>query len=181
MKLIGVCDQNRLEKIQNLYEEAFPLAERRSFHLILQTRDKGQAEILAIEDENGDFLGLVITAKHKDLVLLDYFAISPNHRGSGIGSKVFQDLIQKYADKRFFLEIERTDVGADNQLERLKRKDFYIRNGMQNMSFLVRAFGVEMEILTYNCKLNYEDYFDLYYDLFGEKFSQNISLINECV
>ena len=73
MKLIEAINQNQLEKIQNLYNEAFPLPERKSFSRLIQTRDKGNAEILAIE--NDDFLGLAITAIYKDLVLLDYFAI----------------------------------------------------------------------------------------------------------
>lgn len=75
MKLIEAINQNQLEKIQNLYNEAFPLPERKSFSRLIQTRDKGNAEILAIENENDDFLGLAITAIYKDLVLLDYFAI----------------------------------------------------------------------------------------------------------
>ena len=177
MHLIEALNQNRLNKIQDLYVEAFPQAERKSFELLLKTRDNGQAEILSVENENNDFLGLAITAQYQDMVLLDYFAISPNQRSSGVGSKVFQLLKQRYADKRFFLEIERTDIVADNQLQRQKRKAFYLKNGMQNMPFLVDLFGVEMEILTHNCELNFDDYFTLYHSLFGEKISQYISLV----
>ena len=130
MKLIEAINQSHLEKIQNLYNESFPSAERKSFSRLIQTRDKGNAEILAIENENNDFLGLAITAMYKDLVLLDYFAILPTQRGAGIGSKIFQSLKQKYANKRFFLEIERTDIPADNQHQRQKRKAFYLKNGM---------------------------------------------------
>ncbi len=176
MHLIEAFNQNRLNKIQDLYIEAFPQTERKSFDLLLKTRDNGQAEILSIENENNDFLGLAITAQHQDMVLLDYFAISPNQRSSGIGSKVFQLLKQRYADKRFFLEIERTDIVADNQLQRQKRKAFYLKNGMQDMPFTVNLCGIEMEILAYNCKLSFQDYFNLYHCLFGEHISRYISL-----
>ena len=177
MKLIEAINQSHLEKIQNLYNEAFPSAERKSFSRLIQTRDKGNAEILAIENENNDFLGLAITAMYKDLVLLDYFAILPTQRGAGIGSKIFQSLKQKYANKRFFLEIERTDIPADNQHQRQKRKAFYLKNGMSNMPFFVNLCGMEMEILANNCKLDYEEYFSLYHNLFGKDISQYISLV----
>lgn len=177
MKLVTELDKKRLKKIQDLYIEAFPLTERKSFDSLLKNKDNGHAEILSVENENNDFLGLAITAQHQDMVLLDYFAISPNQRSSGVGSKVFQLLKQRYADKRFFLEIERTDIVADNQLQRQKRKAFYLKNGMRNMPFLVDLFGVEMEILTHNCELNFDDYFTLYHSLFGKNISQHISLV----
>ncbi len=177
MHLIEALNQNRLNKIQDLYIEAFPQAERKPFDLLLKTRDNGKAEILSVENENNDFLGLAITAQHQDMVLLDYFAISPNQRSSGVGSKVFQLLKQRYADKRFFLEIERTDIVADNQLQRQKRKAFYLKNGMQNMPFSVNLCGIEMEILAYHCELSFQDYFNLYHNLFGERISRHISLI----
>ena len=176
MKLVEAHDVNRLNKIQDLYNEAFPLAERKSFSLLLKTRDSGQAEILSIENENNDFLGLAITAQYLDLVLLDYFAIASTQRGSGIGSKVFQLLKQRYADKRFFLEIERTDVPADNQLIRQKRKAFYLKHGMKNAPFMVNLCGVEMEILAHDCELSFQDYFNLYHSLFGAHISRYISL-----
>ena len=44
-------------------------------------------EILAAENNHKDFTGLAITARHRDLVMLDYFAISPCHRQGGVGSK----------------------------------------------------------------------------------------------
>lgn len=177
MYLIEALNQNRLNKIQDLYIEAFPQAERKPFDLLLKTRDSGQAEILSVENENNDFLGLAITAQYQDMILLDYFAISPNQRSSGVGSKVFQLLKQRYADKRFFLEIERTDIVADNQLQRQKRKAFYIKNGMKNMPFRVNLCGVEMEILAHDCYLSFQDYFNLYHNLFGERISRHISLI----
>lgn len=179
MKLVEAVDKNRLNKIQNLYIEAFPSTERKSFDLLLKTRDNGQAEILSIENENNDFLGLVITAQYLDMVLLDYFAISPNLRSAGIGSKVFQLLKQRYANNRFFLEIECADVSADNQLQRQKRKAFYIKNGMKNMPFRVNLCGIEMEILAYNCYLSFQDYFNLYHSLFGEHISRHISLAKQ--
>lgn len=133
-------------------------------------------EILAAENNHKDFTGLAITARHRDLVMLDYFAISPCHRQGGVGSKVFRMLKERYAGQRFFLEIESTLVKAENAEQRKRRKAFYLKNGMVDMPFTVDAFGVEMEILADGCSLEFEEYRDLYHSLFGASAHGRIKL-----
>ena len=43
-------------------------------------------EILSIENDTGDFLGLAITILYNGIVLLDYFAVDDSQRDGGIGS-----------------------------------------------------------------------------------------------
>ena len=179
MRLTGIWNEHRLKNILNLYEEAFPEEEKKPFSLILQKKDEGDAEILSVENDKNEFLGLAITANHQDMVLLDYFAIAPEHRSSGIGSKVFQMLKQRYEGKRFFLEIERTDIYAENIEQRKKRKAFYLKNGMKNAPFLVNLLGVEMEIMAHDCDLCFDEYFNLYHNLFGKDISSHISLLEK--
>ena len=62
------------DKIKKLYEESFPKEEKKPFDLILQKQKENLVEILSIESNNV-FLGLIICAKYKDSVLLDYFAL----------------------------------------------------------------------------------------------------------
>lgn len=133
-------------------------------------------EILAAENNHKDFTGLAITARHRDLVMLDYFAIPPCHRQGGVGSKVFRMLKERYAGQRFFLEIESTLVKAENAEQRKRRKAFYLKNGMVDMPFTVDAFGVEMEILADGCSLEFEEYRDLYHSLFGASAHGRIKL-----
>ena len=107
MKLIKATDRLRLNTIEKLYLEAFPKSERKPFDLMLRKQTEGKMEILSIEEENA-FLGLAILAFDKDIVLLDYFAISPDFRGQGVGSRAIQALQKIYRGKRFVLEIETT-------------------------------------------------------------------------
>lgn len=170
MKLVEVYSKERLNKVKDLYEEAFPKSEKKPFGMILKGRKKGKYEILSIESEKGEFQGLAITMHYADFVLLDYFAISPECRGSGIGGEALRALQKSYTGKKFLLEIEstvglenRTEVGkdiaeADEAALRLRRKEFYLRNGMQSMNYLVNLFGVEMEIMTYGCSVSFEEY-----------------------
>lgn len=177
MKLTEAYNE-KLSKIQELYQEAFPAAERKPFEIILEKRQEGAVEILALETEDGEFRGLAISVLYKDMVLLDYFAVSPKQRGHGTGSAALRLLKQRYADKRFFLEIERTGVEAENALQRSRRKEFYLRNGMTVTPLLVELFGTEMEILTASCQISYEEYYELYVEVFGKsRMGRKIKLI----
>ena len=84
MKIVKATDERRLELIENLYMRAFPKSERKPFELMVEKQAEGTMELLSIEDENV-FLGLAIFAHDKDIALLDYFAISDEFRGQGIG------------------------------------------------------------------------------------------------
>lgn len=126
-------------------------------------------EMLVIEDEKQQFAGLAIFVFYEDLALLDYFAIADEKRGAGIGSKALKLLQNYYEGKRFFLEIEDVKVPSDNLEERIRRKAFYIRNGMQAMPIIVDLFGVVMEVLTYECTITAEEYMRLYKGVFDRK------------
>lgn len=167
MKLIEAYQEQQLKDIQNLYEKAFPASEKKPFSLILEKRKEGVVEVLAIEGEER-FLGLAISILYKDMVLLDYFAVAANKRGKGVGSAAIQLLKERYANKRFFLEIERTDIEAENLEERCRRREFYLKNGLMPISLFVELFKVEMEVLTNHCKVNFEEYYQLYIETFGK-------------
>ncbi len=178
MKIIKATDEHRLQLIEDLYLRAFPKAERKPFQLMVKKQAEGTMELLSIEEEN-KFLGLAIFAHDKDIALLDYFAISDEMRGQGIGSRAIQALQKIYTGKRFVLEIETTKKPCNDIEMRNKRKDFYIRNGLHTMDFDVNLFGVEMEMLSNAEHLNFDEYLDVYKNACGLKFADKIHLIRE--
>lgn len=162
MKIIKADSVKQLSDIEKLYLEAFPKAERKPFAMIKKLCKLGKSEMLCLESDNGDFVGLAITVLYENFVLLDYFAISPEGRGKGTGSEALRLLKEKYVGKRFFLEIESTLDSQNCPEERTRRKIFYLRSGMSVMPFEVDLFGVHMEILTNGCTVTYEDYHNVY-------------------
>lgn len=176
MKLTNCTTKTQYANLEQLYMEAFPAAERKPFPLMVQKSHEGIMELLAIEGEGGAFLGLAITVLHKGLVLLDYFAICPKLRGQDIGSGTLRLLQERYAGKRLVLEIEDTDEEAPNREERIRRKAFYLRNGMSAMPFLVNLFGVKMQVLTNGADVSFEEYHGIYRASFPEEISSNITL-----
>ena len=178
MKIIKATDEKRLKIIEDLYLRAFPKAERKPFSLMVKKQLEGTMEILSIEEENA-FLGLAIFAHDKDIALLDYFAISDEMRGQGIGSRAIKALQKIYAGKRFVLEIETTKKPCNDLELREHRKAFYLRNGLHTMDFDVMLFGVEMEMLSNANHLNFDEYLDVYKNACGLKYADKIYLIRE--
>lgn len=198
LTLTDVITEEQMKNVRELYDIAFPKEERKPFSLILQKRDEGVTEILAIEDETGTFYGLVITILYKDIVLLDYFAIAEARRGGGVGSEILRLLQERCEGRRLLLEIEdttrlpgieetevrvncvRSDV-SEQQLspedrQKIRRKAFYLRNRMRPMNYRVELFGVDMEILTYPAPVAYEEYHEIFETVYpGAKFVKRIS------
>lgn len=161
------------KRIKKLYMSAFPVCERKPLVVIWYKQQKKAADVWLVEEE-GEFLGLAITMNGPDLILLDYFAINDSKRGNGYGTRALKLLQEKYADYRFFLEIERTDVKADNIEERKRRKVFYLQNGMTELNVYAVLFGVDMELLGYQCKVSFEEYRDLYVSNYGRLAEKNV-------
>lgn len=176
MKLSEAYKEEQLENIRRLYRAAFPANERKPFNLILRKRFEGSAEIMAIEN-GSEFIGLAITVLHKDLVLLDYFAISEEKRGSGAGTEALALIKLKYEGKRLFLEIETTLGSFADMADRQRRKAFYQKNGLAIQPYMVKLFGVDMEIMTASGEVSFEDYHSLYTSVFGKKAARNVRLL----
>ena len=174
MELKKLKSIKQLINIYKLYHSSFPKEEKKPFLLILIGILKKRFEVFSIENETDGFIGLAIILKYNDLILLDFFSISSDIRSRGYGSKVLNLLKEYYKNYRFFLEIENPyDVKSLNLEERKKRQKFYIKNGFTPLPFRSNLFGVEMEILSYDCTLNFEEYHSLYINQFNG-FMKNI-------
>lgn len=154
-------------RIYDLYMTAFPKSERKPFETIREKQAEGLVDVLYLED-GSRFVGLAITANDKDLVLLDYFAIADDARSHGYGSKALKLLTDRYAGRRMILEIETTEGESDNKEQRMRRKDFYHRNGMTDLPFKTCLFDVEMDMLSNGAPCTFEEYRDIYLHVFGE-------------
>lgn len=177
MKLIKATDEDRIKSIEALYLRAFPEIERKPFMEMLQKQEEGTMELLSVEDDENAFLGLAILAYDKDIALLDYFAVSDEIRGRGIGSGAIQALLERFREQRLILEIESTKKDCPDLAMRIRRKAFYLRNGLHTMDFDVNLFGVEMEILSNARQLTFDEYIDVYKNACHPKYAEKISCL----
>ena len=173
MQLRQIKSLSEWLKLRKLYKTAFPKCEQKPLWLVWIVKQQRKTDVWIIE-QDGEFAGFAITMKGRDLVLLDYLAISDDKRGGGIGTQTLKKLQELYRGKRFFLEIENVYVPAENLAERQRRKRFYRNNGMQEMQIMVNAFGAELELLTCNCQVSFEDYYKLYCSCYGRWAAKNL-------
>ena len=160
-------------KIYILYHKSFPANEKKPFSRILSTYHKGNADVWYLSYK-GYFAGLAITINSTDTILLDYYAISPRMRGYGIGSRVLRGMQKHYAPKGLLIEIESCTPDAPNLKERACRKEFYLRNHMVPLNIDILLFGVEMELLGYNCQIDFSKYRSIYAQNYGEILARNV-------
>lgn len=153
-------------QIYKLYQRAFPASEKKTFSVILKKQAEGKTDIWRFT-RNGKFAGLIITINGSEHILLDYLAVDEKQRGTGIGTEILQLMRSHYAGKGVFLEIESVWEDCDNKAERLRRKHFYEKCGMESMDVFVWLFGVKMELMSFGCKLSYEQYHSFYLDNYG--------------
>ena len=117
-----------LPQVQALYESAFPANERIPMKQLLDNKIK--REFWAFFD--GDlFCGFSNSISHGDITNIVYFAVVPELRCRGYGSKILQAIRRQHPNTRIVVDIEVEEDSKDaEELERRnRRRDFYLRNG----------------------------------------------------
>ena len=127
LKQIETKDEQK--KALKLYKSAFPKEEQKPWKFLLKKQKEGLYNLFIAVDEESNFYGLAFTVKNKDIVLLDFLAISEEFRNQGIGSKILKQLQDnKKENEKLVLEIEDTSsTTAINLLQRINRKEFYLK------------------------------------------------------
>ena len=141
-----------------LYESSFPASERKELDYMLTGERASAYEVLAVSTPDHPVAGMVITVTHGDLTMLDYFAISPDLRGQGLGHAVLpliRDHVRGSGGGHFFLEIETPPplcIPRDpcpNAEQRVRRKAFYASAGMVETGVRAFIYGNDMELLAF--------------------------------
>lgn len=154
---LRVLKQENFERFDALYENAFPIVERKPLKVLKGIVESGNGELLGIYKEN-EFCGFLFSVFDKKFVLIDYFAVDEACRGKGIGGKALKEIKERYKGKIVILEIEALNEKAINALQRENRKRFYLRNGFVETKIKVYIYQTNMELLTYGGKATFDEY-----------------------
>ena len=176
IRITGQLNGTQMKELKKLYQSAFPASEKKPFWLIQKKRREGITEILGLINREERLVGLAITIAWQDLLLLDYFAIAEDLRGQGCGAQALRLLQERYQGKRLLLEIETPDVTSENHQQRLRRRLFYQSCGMDSMDYHVGLFGVEMEIMTFQCRVGFHEYHAIFSGVYGKRFARRVTL-----
>ena len=182
MKLYDVFAEGKeyRDQVYALYQEAFPEEEKKPVSMLEDMEKQGKLEILAVVEESGEgeyFAGLAInmveprgkaSSGEKETALLDYFAISPDVRGEGLGSRALKLLLERFAGITYIFEVEKRDEKAPNAALRERRIAFYLRGGLQETGLFVHAYDTDFEILSPDGLVTYEQYVGFLNRIMGE-------------
>lgn len=130
--------------VQAIYEEAFPAWERVPFEELVEG-DSDPARVQLAMVDNGFVLGLAVASRLKAVPwsFLEYFAITRERRGQGLGGELWDELVRRLGSTAFpmVFEVDPPEQEPPGSVERIKRGrriEFYRRRG-----------AVRLEVPTY--------------------------------
>ena len=159
VKFVAV-EKAQWREVREIYLEAFPKRERKPFPILRWSARRGKVKVLAAV-EDGVLQGFTAVIPWRDMVMVDYLAVSGSTRGKGTGSRIMGEVCRQYAGKRVVLLIERLDDRADNREQRIARRRFYYNNGFTSAGIFIQGAGGDMEVLTSGGPVSPEEYLGL--------------------
>ena len=108
--------------------------------------------------EGLEFIGFMVVVPFEDLAYLSFFAIEPAWRSRGYGSRALQGLPEVYPGYRHLIDIEMLDGNCPNNAQRIRRRDFYLRNGYRPTGQFLSYFGGDFEMLVKGGAFRLDDY-----------------------
>ena len=161
-------------KISRLYKTAFPADERAPIWVLTYKADRENVDFWGLY-ANDQWIGLAYAISEKDLTYLFYLALAEDVRGKGLGSKALQALMKKYSDKRFYIALEQLDPSADNIGERIKRRQFYLKNGLKPINRTIREASVVYDVMSTG-DVQPEEYNTMMRNYLGKRVSRLVSM-----
>lgn len=135
-----------LGEVRDLYGSAFPKEEQLPWDDLLRLTDAMPLDFTVYYDVD-TFVGFTIVLSKDNYNWLWYFAVNERLRGKGYGQKILAHIIEQYQGKRLILDMESIRQECDNLEQRVRRRDFYLRNGFRDTETEKTFEGVTYTIL----------------------------------
>ena len=170
--MLTLLTKEEIISIYNKYMvKDFPPDELKPLSSILDMLSRNIYACYGIFEDN-KFLAYAYLTVLDDFVLVDYLAVVPDFRGSGIGTRLLGDLKEILKEKTIIIECENPDFATDLQdkTTKIRRIEFYKQSGFILSGVSSRLFDVEYVILTYPvCNNSAFGYEKLYLQMLGQK------------
>lgn len=133
------------KEINDLALEAFPVEEYLSPDKLVDMSKDECFNFYYLCDDN-TFIGFVALQIYKDLCYLFFLAVSKNNRNKGYGSKIIKLIKEKFSNKTHIVDFEMLDIKSNNFNQRIKRREFYLKNGYKETGLFLSYLGVDYEV-----------------------------------
>ncbi len=139
-------DSDERNELEKLYLEVFPKEERLDFNLLVAKEKAGKGNFLGLFN-NDDLAGMMYYAEYKGIIYIFYFAINPKCQSKGYGKLMLEYMFKKFNEHKIILLVEELDAFAENIEQRIRRKNFYLRNGFAENEQFLKALGIKFELI----------------------------------
>lgn len=132
--------------IWKLYRQTFPVIERTPTPLLYILRHRKISRFMAFY-EDGAFCGFTFLVIHKSVTFICFLAVSETMRSKGSGSKMLNWIANEYPNNTLVLNIEDVDHHFTNYEQRLRRYNFYAKNGFKDSGYYEGSKRIPYDIL----------------------------------
>lgn len=133
------------QQVNSLAKEAFPSEEYLAPETLVEMSLADNFDFFALTDSDA-FIGFMVVQTHKDLAYLFFLAIAPSCRAKGYGSRAVETLRALYPGKTQVVDFEMPDSAVLNNEQRIKRRQFYLKNGYKETGLFLSYLGVDYEV-----------------------------------
>ncbi|MDD3286826.1 MAG: GNAT family N-acetyltransferase [Bacteroidales bacterium] len=173
MNFESLKNSKHISFAKEIYNSSFPLDERRNFDLVIEMVGKEGFDFYVIKSslEDETPTGIISIWEFDEFAYIEHFAIDLSLRQKGYGSKVLNEIINKYTQP-FIIEVE-----PPTNVEALKRINFYIKLNflLLDFNYLQPAYSPNQKSLPMQLMTNNSHYFT------NENIQKAVSLIHQKV
>ena len=163
MKIYTVFPGTRTcREVKRLYLSAFPAEERYPFgRLWLLSALKSRVALRAYGDGDA-FCGFTLTVDSGKYLYISFIAVAPEVRSRGYGAQMLELLRQGYPERALLVEVEAPEETSPNCGQRVRRIDFYRKNGFHDLDRTITGRGVTYALLSTDTDFDREAYWKIF-------------------
>jgi ribosomal protein S18 acetylase RimI-like enzyme len=174
-KLLSRCSLEEFPSAYKLMQESFHPAEIRTFEKAKAAFQYSNLHFLITKKISGGIDGLLVAWDLDEFFFLEYLAVQPHTRGSGLGSAMLNEFLSNIT-KPAILEVE--DFNTDIALRRIKlyeRLGFFLSNCRYLQPVMQAEYAAEipLRIMTYKEQIA-DDKLIRFRDILFEKITPTI-------
>ena len=141
------------KQVKQLYKRAFPNYEQEPWLWLRLKSQSAVADFMVFYDRK-QFVGFAYVIHSHGMHYILYLAVNDKVRSRGDGSRIINQLRTLYPRDSLVLDIEKPNPAAANNQQRVRRLNFYKRNGFFLTPKLFKEEKVTFQVLSTNKKIN---------------------------
>ncbi|EPI00543.1 acetyltransferase, GNAT family [Enterococcus faecalis 13-SD-W-01] len=150
-------DLPEYERVIKTYQTAFPKNEKLPVWFLMAMARKKEVDFYAFFDQE-EFCGFAYLIHQNKTTFVYYLAIEESKQSKGYGKKILDWICKEFPENTVMLNIEQVAERFENYPQRVRRQEFYFRNGFKAADYIFNEDGDTYDILYKGNYFSKEDY-----------------------